>query len=74
MQFSARITRIACGHSARIQFDEPRTGGKSFFWGALNVITFGSAQCQCHPTSLGGFPDPDGPPVKAAEDRGAKRE
>jgi hypothetical protein len=32
----------------------------------VTVITFGSAQYQWHPTKEGGFPDPDGPAVRAS--------
>jgi hypothetical protein len=41
-------------------------GGKSCFASPANVITFGSAQYQWHPTKEGGFPDPDGQAVKAS--------
>jgi hypothetical protein len=44
--------------------------GKSFFTGPTTVITFGSAQYQWHPTKEGGFPDPDGPALKASINAG----
>jgi hypothetical protein len=53
-------------HKVHIEFNGEAAGGKSFFAGPLTVITFGSAQYQWHPTREGGFPDPDGPAVKAS--------
>jgi F5/8 type C domain len=51
-------------HKVRIEFDSGK-GGASFFSGPVTMFTFGSAQYQWHPTEFGGFPDPDGPPMKA---------
>ena len=50
-------------HKVHIEFDDA-SGAKNFF-GSLNVVTFGSAQYQWHPTKDGGFPDPDGPAAKS---------
>jgi hypothetical protein len=52
-------------HKVRIEFDGPSSVDKSFFSGPLNLVTFGSAQYQWHPTATGGFPDPDGPASKS---------
>jgi len=53
-------------HNVHIEFNDKAAGGKSFFTGPVTMITFGSAQYQWHPTKEGGFPDPDGPAVKAS--------
>ena len=53
-------------HKVHIEFNGEAAGGKSFFTGPVTVITFGSAQYQWHPTKEGGFPDPDGPAVRAS--------
>jgi len=50
-------------HKIRIEFHD--AGGLHSFAGPVSVITFGSAQYQWHPTNEGGFPDPDGPALKA---------
>lgn len=50
-------------HQVRIEFDG---AGKRFFTGPVQVVTFGSAQYQWHPTASGGFPDPDGPAVRSS--------
>jgi hypothetical protein len=52
-------------HSVHIEFGDGSAGEKRFFNGPVSVTTFGSAQYQWHPTNQGGFPDPDGPAVKA---------
>jgi hypothetical protein len=52
-------------HKVRIEFNGPASADKSFFSGPLNLVTFGSAQYQWHPTITGGFPDPDGPALKS---------
>jgi hypothetical protein len=52
-------------HSVHIEFDDGSAAGKRFFNGAVSLTTFGSAQYQWHPTNQGGFPDPDGPALKA---------
>jgi hypothetical protein len=52
-------------HSVHIDFDDGSAGGKRSFTGPVSVTTFGSAQYQWHPTNQGGFPDPDGPALKA---------
>ena len=52
-------------HKVRIEFDGPKESGRSAFTGAVQVLTFGSAQYHWHPTHDGGFPDPDGPAVKS---------
>ena len=51
-------------HRVHIEFQDAAGGDQRFFNGPASVITFGSAQYQWHPTSQGGFPDPDGPAVK----------
>ncbi len=53
-------------HKVHIEFNGDAAGGKSFFTGPVSMITFGSAQYQWHPTKEGGFPDPDGPAVRAS--------
>lgn len=50
-------------HKVRIQFDQG--DGPHSFTGQVAMTTFGSAQYQWHPSREGGFPDPDGPAVKA---------
>ena len=52
-------------HRVRIEFDGAVPGQNQSFSGTVNVITFGSAQYQWHPTSQGGFADPDGPAVRS---------
>jgi F5/8 type C domain len=49
-------------HKVRVEFRD--AGGVRSFAGPVNVITFGSEQYRWHPTNEGGFPDPDGPPLK----------
>jgi len=51
-------------HAVHIEFDDPGASGKRSFTGPVSVITFGSTQYQWHPTTQGGFPDPDGPALK----------
>jgi hypothetical protein len=48
-------------HSVHIEFRDAGGRPSSFFSGALNVTTFGSAQYEFHPTLNGGTADPDGP-------------
>ncbi len=57
-------------HKVHIQLNGKATGGRSFFTGPVTMITFGSGQYQWHPTKEGGFPDPDGPAVKATVNAG----
>ena len=51
-------------HAVHIEFDDGDGAGKRFFQGPVSVTAFGGAQYQWHPTPQGGFPDPDGPPLK----------
>jgi F5/8 type C domain len=52
-------------HKVRIEFRDPKAGSERSFVGQVNLITFGSAQYQWHPTKQGGFPDPDGPAARS---------
>lgn len=48
-------------HPVRIVFEDAASHVDSNFSGAVNMVTFGSAQYQWHPGPKGGFADPDGP-------------
>jgi hypothetical protein len=58
-------------HAVRIVFDDGASGGRSFS-GAVDVVTFGSAQYQWHPDATGGRADPDGPLARSALTAGAR--
>ena len=48
-------------HPVRVSFHDSDKNTDSFFAGAVDVTSFGSAQYQWHPTETAGSPDPDGP-------------
>ena len=48
-------------HSVKIAFADEKSGKKSHFAGAVDMVTFGSEQYQWHSNRNGGTADPDGP-------------
>jgi hypothetical protein len=52
-------------HTVRIMFDESKYGVSGYFEGAVNRVTFGSAEYQWHPGEVSGVADPDGPPSRS---------
>lgn len=52
-------------HAVKIAFHDADSSQDRSFSGLVNLITFGSAQYQWHPTEQGGFADPDGPAAKS---------
>jgi len=55
-------------HPVRIVFHDADANRDSFFSGAVNFITFGSAQYQWRPSVGNGIADPDGPPARSSID------
>jgi hypothetical protein len=52
-------------HKARIVFHDAKQNTDASYSGAVEMISFGSAQYQWHPTTTGGSADPDGPPSRS---------
>ncbi|MBV8052742.1 MAG: discoidin domain-containing protein [Acidobacteriaceae bacterium] len=52
-------------HQVRISFHDETMGHDASFTGPINLITFGKAQYQWHPSRKQGYADPDGPPARS---------
>ena len=52
-------------HAVRIAFDGLKSSSAGNFAGSVRMVTFGSAQYQWRPLTVGGKADPDGPPARS---------
>ena len=52
-------------HKVRIVFHDAKQNMDTSYSGTVDMISFGSAQYQWHPSMSGGSADPDGPPSRS---------